>query len=163
MRYTVERDFEHAGLRCVVIMTEMGHRCGYVGVPEDHMLYGVDYNQKTVALSLAKIADQPIGKRGIIPLLCMDNTSKYISPDVYFNVHGGVTYAGGGKGSKYPVESDLWWFGYDCDHPGDGKDLSVVSDALRELEIRFPTYGIIRSTEYCIDECKSLAEQLVDI
>lgn len=127
MGYTVEKDFEHAGLRCVVIMTEMGHRCGYVGVPESHQLYGVGYN----------------------------------SPDVYFNVHGGVTYTGGGKGSKYPVESDLWWFGYDCNHAGDGKDLSVVSDALREIKIRFPTYGIIRTTEYCIDECKSLAEQLV--
>lgn len=160
MRYTVERDFLHAGLRCVVIMTEMGHRCGYVGVPESHPLYGVGYGQKTVALPLAKVADQPIGKRGIIPLLCMDNTSEYLSPDVYFDVHGGITYTDGGRNSKYPVESHLWWFGYDCGHAGDAKDLSVMDDRYKEFW-RDINYGVLRTTEYCIDECKSLAEQLV--
>lgn len=33
-RYIVEREFEHAGYKCVVTFGAMGHRCGYVGIPK---------------------------------------------------------------------------------------------------------------------------------
>lgn len=33
-RYIVEREFEHAGYKCVVTFNVMGHRCGYVGIPK---------------------------------------------------------------------------------------------------------------------------------
>lgn len=42
--YLVESDFEHNGLRCVAVLMEMGHRNGYVGVPESHPLYGEFYD-----------------------------------------------------------------------------------------------------------------------
>ena len=42
--FKVEKDFEHNGHRCVVIFTDMGHRCGYVGVPKWHPLYGKGYD-----------------------------------------------------------------------------------------------------------------------
>ena len=35
-RYIVEREFEHAGYKCVVAFGAIGHRCGYVGVPKIH-------------------------------------------------------------------------------------------------------------------------------
>ncbi len=41
----VEREFECLGLKCVVAFMKLGHRCGYVGVPVGHKLYGVDYNE----------------------------------------------------------------------------------------------------------------------
>lgn len=41
-RYIVEREFEHAGCKCVVTFGNMGHRCGYVGIPSTHPLHGED-------------------------------------------------------------------------------------------------------------------------
>ena len=43
-RYIVEREFEHAGYKCVVTFNVMGHRCGYVGIPKNHSLYGKEYS-----------------------------------------------------------------------------------------------------------------------
>ena len=43
-RYIVEREFEHVGYKCVVIFGNMAHRCGYVGIPKNHTLYGKNYD-----------------------------------------------------------------------------------------------------------------------
>ncbi len=29
-KYVIESEFEHLGMKCVVVMQELGHRCGYV-------------------------------------------------------------------------------------------------------------------------------------
>ena len=42
-KYIVEKEFNHNGLKCVVTFSNMGHRCGYVGVPKWHPLYGKNY------------------------------------------------------------------------------------------------------------------------
>lgn len=156
-KYIVEADFTHAGSRCVVIIGRNGYRCGYVGIPKTNKLYGVDYNNKVDSLNFKDISSESIGKRSLIAVFCHDGSDK-ISPFLYFNVHGGITYSGG---DGYPVESEnLWWFGYDCGHAGDGKDLSVMDGRLKEIELMYPMNGIVRSLEYCIEECKQLAEQL---
>ena len=39
----VEKEWTtRAGLKAVVIATDMGHRCGYVGVPAEHPWFGKD-------------------------------------------------------------------------------------------------------------------------
>lgn len=129
-RYIIEREFEHAGYKCVVTFGTMGHRCGYVGIPKEHPLYGKNY-------------------------------TSYL----------GITYAGGGDKSDYPIESDLWWFGFDCIHAGDKKDLQLVYEKfpkerervkyLMEIESKYPIKDeVVRTEEYVADECKKLAEQL---
>ena len=112
--YIVEREFEHAGYKCVVTFGDMGHRCGYVGIPESHLLYGKHYD-KHLKIKKADIGDREVS--GIFPLLgaCLDDDER-IRIEAYFQCHGGITYAGGGENSKYPIESDLWWFGFDCAH-----------------------------------------------
>lgn len=169
-KWKVESDFIHHNLRCVVVMQSMGHRCGYVGVSANHPLYGKSYSDK--CLPFNDIEGQSIGKRGIIPVAFMTVENGLVSPDVYFDVHGGITFADGGVGSKYPVESDLWWFGFDCGHCDDGKDLETAYKynlmdeetykRLKELESIFSDYEC-RSKEYVENECKSLAEQLTSI
>src|SRR5690606_15444186 len=105
-----------AGFRAVVIMGSLGHRCGYVGVPAEHPLHGVEYSAASDAVAFP--ADEQIGKRGLIPLLCAD-PAEPARLDVVFDVHGGLTYSGGDE-LGYPVEAKgLWWFGYDCGHAGD--------------------------------------------
>jgi len=123
----IEKDWVTAtGLRAVVLATSMGHRCGYVGVPKDHPLFGKNYN------------------------------------DVGADVHGGLTYSSEEIG-KYPVESDLHWFGYDCAHLGDARDLELMDDDHRAYYENRPPLdldGVVRSLAYCTRECESLAEQL---
>ena len=137
--FKVETDFVHCGLRCVVLLMDAGHRCGYVGVSKDHNLYGQFYDNEEIE--------------------CL-------------SVHGGITYAGGGEDSKYPVESDLWWFGYDCGHYMDIPDyeaaLAAFDDtesqirltSLKQIKDLYPGNGVVRTLEYCIEQCKQLAEQL---
>ena len=37
-------DFIHAGFSCFILRNRLGAWCGYVGVPKDHPLYKVHYN-----------------------------------------------------------------------------------------------------------------------
>ena len=130
MSFVIEKDWTtKVGYRAVVIITPMGHRCGYVGVPVGNQHHGKKYD------------------------------------DVPVNVHGGLTYSTGK--SDYPVPSDdLWWLGYDCLHVGDAPDPELRSDKYKKMyasgmlsETIFED-DVIRTLEYCIGECESLAKQL---
>lgn len=65
-RYIVEQEFEHAGYKCVVTFNVMGHRCGYVGIPKNHPLYGKEYSDY-LEIKKADVGDRKIS--GIFPLL----------------------------------------------------------------------------------------------
>lgn len=160
--FTVEKDWiTPAGFRAVVIMTDLGHRCGYVGVPAEHPLHGVGYSEAAPCIKPLP-DDEPIGKRGIIPLLCR-GADEVLTPDVAFDVHGGLTFAGGSE--DYPAPSDgLWWFGYDCAHAGDRPSDEYCSEQ-RKLYPDKPFMwrdrdGEHRDLDYCVGECDSLAAQL---
>jgi hypothetical protein len=58
--YKVEREWEHAGLSCAVVLArEAQHRCGYVRVPPSHPLFGKGYDDADVdvhgGLTFAKL------------------------------------------------------------------------------------------------------------
>jgi hypothetical protein len=164
MGHKVETEFEHEGLKCVVLMTGMGHRCGYVGIPKEHPLHGVDYFDTANCLTKENMKDdteiEKVGLGQMLAAMSGKYNEECISPEMYFNVHGGITYAGGGN---YPVENEngLWFFGYDCAHCDDAPDLTEIeSQSSREIQMSFPRHGTIRSLDYCMSECRSLAEQL---
>lgn len=165
MSYAIERDWQtEAGFRAVVMLTDMGHRCGYVGVPKGHPLYGVGYSEETTALRPVA-GDEPIGKRGIIPLLCAAGTGGLkASPEIVFDVHGGLTFASDGGERNYPVASDLWWFGYDCAHAGDGKEQAYIDAQPENLRRLYRNHDgdVVRTLGYCVDECESLARQFIE-
>ena len=138
MSFEVEKDWvTRAGLRAVVIMNDSsGSRCGYVGIEKSHPLFGVSYHEETRVLKT--------------------NLHDLDSPASFFEVHGGLTYSG--SGGEYPVPSELHWFGYDCEHAGDiPKPGSAMWRLYRDYE------GVHRTLDYCIDECESLAQQLVKV
>jgi hypothetical protein len=110
-----------AGLKAQVIATPMGHRCGYVGVPEGHPMYGKHYDEVNVY------------------------------------VHGGLTFS--------HDEDGLWWFGYDCAHSDDAKDPELMSDEYKKVFMDWPRFneGAIRTLEFCVAECESLAKQLEEM
>lgn len=46
--YVIEKQFEYNGFLCAVLMQKLGHRCGYVGIPKGHKLYGRKDLEKTI-------------------------------------------------------------------------------------------------------------------
>lgn len=157
MAHEIERDWTTgAGLRAVCLLITGSHRCGYVEVPKGHPLHGVGYSDPTDVI-VADLDAVPLGAKSPILLLtagvgAAPNETIRRSPDVLFDVHGGLTYAGG---DGYPVkDSDGWWFGFDCAHAGDG------SLAPRFAEWRT---GPVRSEEYVVGECERLARQIVEM
>lgn len=166
-KYIVEKEFEHNGLTCVVTFSTGGHRCGYVGVPKTHPLYGKSF---TDHLDIKKEdIDKPIS--GIFALFsAMFDEDERAKIELYFTCHGGITYSNGGENSTYPIESDLWWFGFDCGHYGDAEDLDLAYELFpefreeiirsKEFEEKFPTEGTIRDLEYVTENCIELADQL---
>lgn len=164
----IEKDWvTKAGLRAVVLMGGMGHRCGYVGVPKGHLLYGTKYNDDTHALK--DLADgETIGDRGIMALF-LGNSDKpgMQRPDYVFDVHGSLTFSDGGEGSTYPVASDLWWFGYDCGHHGDAPSDEYLAvkraenPRLAHLWRPYDDESVHRDLAFCEKQCEQLAEQLI--
>jgi len=131
----VEKIGKAYGLPIVVVVNPMGFRCGYVGVPKGHPLYGADLGDP-------------------IPFL-------KASPGSYFEVHGGITYAGGGD---YPIDnpSEFFWLGFDCCHCYDGIDLTLTSEEYLQAYQKYPrnSTGEVRSLDYVLSECNNLAKQL---
>lgn len=92
---------KETGLPCLIVRNGVGALCGYVGVPEGHRNFGVDYDGATA------------------------NDGGYIS------VHGGLTFAdschahadGESRGICHlPSKGEpdhVWWLGFDCAHAGD--------------------------------------------
>lgn len=167
-RYIVEKEFSHNELKCVVTFGNMGHRCGYVGVPKWHPLYGKDYSDY---LDIKKEDIEGKEVSGVFPLFdALLDDDERVRIEAYFTCHGGITYSGGGEKSTYPIESDLWWFGFDCAHYDDGKDLDLAIERFPEyaqqlamtkvIEKQYPTGGEVRSSEYVTENCKELANQL---
>ena len=109
--FIVEKTGTTHGFPFAVVITDLGHRCGYVGVPFSHPLHGCGCGTPHELLRKDEVSDEPIGKREVIPLMCADAELPYLSPDVYFDVHGGLTYAAGRE--DYPVSEPkgYWWFG----------------------------------------------------
>lgn len=146
-----------AGFPAIVIMTDLGHRCGYVGVPEGHPLYGLSYSSETIALDPPS-QNETLGKRS--PMLLLKLMGKDIwptSPDAVFDVHGGITYSDGHV-TKETKEMGLWWFGFDCAHAGD-----APAPGYKYAEIAtWRMEGVHRTLEFCEAECESLAQQIKD-
>jgi hypothetical protein len=139
----IEKDWlTSAGYRAVVIRCSgaLNHRCGYVGIDATHPLFGAPYYEPCARVSPPP-DDEQIGDRGIVEMVVNSGKAAAQLPlSVVFDVHGSLTYSGNGSG-RYPVVSDLWWFGFDAAHYLDDEDGG-------------------RPLLFMIDQCESLAAQL---
>lgn len=148
MASTVEREWiTRAGLKAQAVLIIDRHRCGYVELPEGHPLDGAEYGERHPALRLPDDGET-IGDRGVLPLMIAalrgDAEDRITSPDVVFDVHGGLTYS-------RRNDEGRWVFGFDCAHSFDGS-LDPISNSFMS--------GPVRSLEYVVDQCEHLAEQL---
>lgn len=122
------------GLPCLAVRhTDSGHWCGYVGVPEGHPFFKVEYDE----------------------VRAIDGE--------WIEVHGGLTFASmcqPGEDESRGVchlpgagEPDhVWWLGFDCAHSGDRSPAHKSSFNFGE-----DTYKTLRYVEI---ECRALARQL---
>ena len=171
----IESDFEYKGYRCVTIFTSFGWRCGYVGVLEGHPLYGKDRNS-LLDVTLKELEEDDemgiIGNRGVWTLLGLpDEEDGKVRLGSYFMVHGGISYTDGGKDSHHPVDSDLWWLGFDCGHHGDCPDYDLLEKTWGDdemvrhrLEDRwlYQDYEV-RNLEYVQQNCRDLVDQIINL
>ena len=129
-----EKRFEYKGFPCVVLFMPIGYRCGYVGLPIGTV---IDTDE--------------------------------------IDCHGGITYS---KNHLYHQEDkDRFWIGFDCGHCYDGYDVETAKklyaddkNVMKQIK-RMSATGYfticneensIRTLEYCEEQCKSIAEQLIE-
>lgn len=156
--HTVEQTWvTKAGLTATVLLTKMGHRCGYVVVPDSHPLYRAAYDVPHPALAPV-LESEPVGKRS--PVLVFTASKENLtapSPELAFDVHGGITYSGEG----YWLDGESGWhFGFDAAHCDDLPAPDSEMDALAGGFLS-GLGGEHRTLEYMMSECERLAEQLV--
>ena len=133
--YSVEKSWDYKGLTCTVFATSVGHRCGYVGVPKGHPLFGVDRSDETSVLGGRSIEEE-------------------------FTVHGGVTFTG--RWEK-DFGNDIWFIGFDCGHAGDLPDPVLIwNEKIREIYAT-SNNGHIWITGQVADETEKLADQIAQI
>ena len=143
----IEKVFESNGYKCVVVITPMGHRCGYVGVNASHPLYLVLYDEEI---------------------------HKGLTLESEINVHGGLTFSGNRLIDLMNVDDTLWYFGFDCAHCCDIPDFDAALNTFKDNDIivrrlkfnkslweEHKTGEAIRTLEYVEKECIKLAEQLI--
>lgn len=156
-----EAKWESHGLRCEIVFVEdLGHRCGYVGVPPKHPLHGVAYNAEATVLRgrLEARLKQPMSEMEIgfgTLLHALAGRDLPPAPEHVFSVHGGITYSG--------LHDDGWhYFGWDCAHAGDLPSPEVQAYMQRvyglgEREGHYWTEDEVRrETEWLVEQIASL-------
>lgn len=128
----------------IVRVPHSGHLCGYIGLPEGHPAYGLDYDQ---ASALGKPDED--GYRSL-------------------RVHGGPTFSGFCQKDAeedgichVPLEgrpAKVFWLGFDAIHSG---DFGPATSAHYGWE-KHP-WEEYRTLEYMLAECADLARQLKEI
>ena len=160
---------------------ELGHLCGYVGVPPGHALHGWQYEDdvplredfekdgKYGAVDLVIYALSGARAHGTIPL------------GLALKAHGGVNWSD----ARLPDDratAGLWWFGFDCGHAGDFlpgvhatlKRIHIDQGTTRTFAEREKHFGLgaqmpwgeavtYRTVEYVKTECATLALQLAQL
>lgn len=132
-----EERFEYKGFPCVVLFQSMGFRCGYVGLSKDNKYYGINYN--------------------FIPIDC----------------HCGLTYSD--RRLFGQEDQDTWWIGFDCGHACDGYDIEKMQEYFKDdedvmcqlkfMDSYFKTMNemsVIRTLDYCRDQCRKIADQILE-
>ncbi len=126
-RCVIERTFiTGEGYLGMCTFSNIGHRCGYVGITKDHAVWDLSYE------------------------------------DIYHvNVHGGLTFAGKHTPAKFP---DHYFYGFDCGHYGDGRDLEKAVEYGFDVEyLRDFDDSLPKTLEFVIEEVQNLSRQLTPV
>ena len=115
------------GLPCMIKRNHMGFLCGYVGVGQDHDLFGRSYDS---------VEDFAVHGGLTFASLCDDEGEPAIA----------ICHLG---------EETVWWFGFDCCHYDDAYPYQAVIDEITGVNLS--KYGTYKTVEFVRDECTELA------
>ena len=116
-------------------MSQLGVRCGYIGLPPHHLYYGHDYNSENIG----------------IPVDCHYGLSFGQNPEQQ-NYPVQLIY-----GPNYH------WIGFDCNHISDLPDPFFVAPEFRNRRSFSDPGASIKSLSFVLDNLYSLAEQLAGV
>lgn len=125
--------WEAHGLRCAVLGMDMGHRCGYVEVPESHPWHGLAYSDPVPApksLDMEQTVEDFQEGHGVVAVLLAGSDGWADRLEAQVEVHGGLTFSGRGLAG---VDEEGWWIGFDCAHLGDNKDPELMTGVYRDI------------------------------
>lgn len=137
------KDYEY-----LVVLSHMGHRCGYVAIPLGHPA-------------------NELGERENI----FTKKSELDYMELNIPCHGGLTF-----GSKEHPLKDLlqtpcndYWIGFDCGHHGDSSDFECLdkyygkerTEYIEETLRLISQLGTVKPYAYAELECKDIIDQLI--
>lgn len=132
-------------LEATILLTHESHHCGYVEIPKDSIFYLKKYRDK-----MPEFADYVKNE----DIDCCHPNAPTLA--ILFDIHGGITF------SDHPnwgeEDKERWIFGYDCAHYG---DVTYFTEEAAKDMIQLG--GTWKDKNYCINECESLAKQIVDL
>lgn len=113
--------------------------CGYIEVPKQSPLYGLSYQDPMPNVTKEWLDNFNMGKRGLITILTLAMKEDDAVPlEVYFDVHGSLTYSEDSLLHK----KKSWFLGFDCGHAQDDDDP--------------------KDEKYVEEECESLSRQIIE-
>lgn len=174
----IERLWRHRGLFCLALAIPLGHRCGYVRVPEDHEWTTlIDEDALARYEQYAKDGLTLNGETYFPSIYATPERREHLARmDVWerrISVHGGVTFhqhmtseeweqtVEGGDGIP-----DGLWIGFDCGHAWDNRDPEILNSFGPEHAKYFGPLltnlpgGEIRTLDYVVSECENMADQI---
>jgi hypothetical protein len=178
MNNKIEKQWKYKGLDCLIFAIPVGHRCGYVRIPNDHPFFGLHFQDKIPGLETNLEICVNDSFNSMLIAICgdrelMENHSQTIDGNV--NVHGGITFCGEFN-SMYKING--WWIGFDCAHCDDELDTSIMCENHLEVHnqiqaiiiknrIKYagkniPNHKILWTTHLVQSEVENLADQLID-
>ena len=148
---------EYKGYRYITARMPIGHVCGYVEIPEGHYLFGKDYSDPVPELKpfMDELYESSCGKRSNLSILAYAFSSKLayafsskeknqdISAEIFFDVHGSLTFGGCLQFYDEPDIIFEWAMGFDTAH--------------------FDDTPRTQTHEFCEKECRSFIDQLVEM
>lgn len=153
-----------SGLTGLLHRNSFGAWCGYVAIERNHPLFEVHYTQSTEVLRerMNERMEEEVGECppfGVM-IRAMFGGEMEPTPEIAFNVHGGITFASESHirkddGSGIYLEDDdreVWFFGFDCSHAGD------LSPGMRKYHLIGDE--VYRDMAYAAEQVESLAEQI---
>lgn len=111
-----------------------GHLCGYVGLDKDHPLFEKRYSERITKPT--NFNERKVATVNFLHILIHETGPQdgLCEIAIYFEVHGGITFA------NFRENGETWFFGFDCAHAGDTREMC--------------------NEEYVKKECAELAKQL---
>lgn len=158
----IELIWEYKGLKCVVIAIDLGHRCGYVNVPEGNRFYKINYSEKVPEAVVNLNRTKGESFTGLINLVCgnKERLEEFTCTlDGIIDIHGGLTYS-----REYLTGCENgWWIGFDCSHCDDAKDLSLIKDKVLYEVFQKPFFHERKGlTLWTMEMVKAETEKLAD-